>query len=311
MPPATAPARSAPLPDLEVPPGSDRPVEVTVLLPAYNEEEAIVPVIDEVRAAMGGAGKAYEILVVDDASRDRTAELAEARGARVLRRGTNGGSGASRKTGTLAARGEIIVMLDADGSYTAADIPGMLDHFPAYDQVNGARTSEEGTMKLLRVPAKWLIRKLACYLSRTAIPDLNTGLKAYKRSLMLRYLWVIPDGFSCVTSMTLAFLTNGHAVKYVPTVYKKRIGTSKFHPFTDTRKYLGTVVRMVMYFKPLRVFGPFSALLFLGAVLKTIADVAWVGHGLQESTIIVYMTAILVAMLGLLADLIVAQKSLS
>ncbi len=304
-----APASHAPT--NEVPESDPRPVDLTVLLPAFDEEEAILPVIEEVRAALARWQGTFEILVVDDKSRDRTAERAVSSGVRVVRRPLNGGSGASRKTGTRAARGPWIAMLDADGSYTAADLLPMLAHFPEFDQVNGARTSEEGTMKALRVPAKWMIRKLACYLTRTDIPDLNTGLKLYKRDLMLRYLWVIPDGFSCVTSMTLAFLANGHAVKYVPTVYKKRIGTSKFHPIKDTRRYLATVVRMVMYFKPLRVFGPLALLILLLAVGKTVTDIAWQGGGIQESTIIMYMTGILVGMVGMLADLIVAQKSLS
>ena len=296
------------IPAHEVRPDDDRAVEVTILLPAYNEEEAIQPVIDEVREALKGITQPYEILVVDDVSKDQTAELAAARGVRIKKRAINGGSGASRKTGTQAARGEIIVMLDADGTYTAADIPEMLEYFPEFDQVNGARTSEEGTLKFLRVPAKWLIRMFACYLARTHIPDLNTGLKAFKRSVMMKYLWVVPDGFSCVTSMTLAFLTNGHPVKYVPTAYKKRIGKSKFHPITDTQRYLSTVFRMVMYFRPLRVFGPAASLLLLGAAAKTIHDIWWLRHGIQESTIIIWMTGILVLMLGLLADLIVAQK---
>lgn len=295
-------------PQHEIGPDDDREVQVTVLLPSYNEEEAIGPVIDEIREAMADCRENYEILVVDDRSTDRTAELAEAAGARVVRRPVNGGSGASRKTGTLAARGEIIVMLDADGSYTAGDIPEMLRWFPEFDQVNGARTSEEGTLKLLRVPAKWAIRRFACWLARTHIPDLNTGLKAYKRSIMMRYLWVVPDGFSCVTSMTLAFLTNGHSVKYVPTRYKKRIGKSKFHPITDTQRYAATVFRMVMYFRPLRVFGPAAFILFLGAAAKTVHDLIEVRLGIQESTIIIWMTAVIVLSVGLLADLIVAQK---
>jgi glycosyltransferase involved in cell wall biosynthesis len=290
-------------------PGDDEgDVAVTILLPAYNEEDAIKPVVDEVRAAMASTDHVYEILVVDDQSTDRTAARAEALGVRVIRRPLNGGSGASRKTGTLAARGEFIVMLDADGSYEPNDIPVLLDNMPAFDQVNGARTSEEGTLKFLRVPAKWLIRQFACYLAGTSIPDLNTGLKAFKRSIMLRYLWVVPDGFSCVSSMTLAFLTNGHGVKYVPTRYRRRIGKSKFHPVKDTQRYLSTVFRMVMYFRPLRVFGPAATLIFLGALAKTLHDVMVIGAGIQQSTIIIWMTGVMVLMLGLLADLIVAQK---
>ena len=125
---------------------------------------------------------------------------------------------------------------------------------------------------------------------------------------MMKYLWVLPDGFSCVTTMTLAFLANGYAVKYVPTQYHKRIGTSKFHPIHDTLAYLSTVIRMVMYFKPLRVFMPLSGLLLGFGLIKS-----WFSlkdtYSLQESDIIIFMAVIVLAALGLLADMIVAYQN--
>jgi polyisoprenyl-phosphate glycosyltransferase len=277
---------------------------VSVVLPAHNEEEAIAKVIGDVRAALKGAPYNCEILVVDDGSTDQTGAIAEKEGARVLKRIHRAGSGAARRTGILGAQGEIIVMLDADGSYEAADIPKLLEHFPDYDQVNGARTSEQGTLKVLRAPAKWLIRMLACYLTNFRIPDLNTGLKAFKADIMRKYLWVLPDGFSCVTTMTLAFLANGHAVKYIPTTYHKRIGTSKFHPIHDTLSYINTVVRMVMYFKPLRVFGPLAGMLLVLGVVKCIFSFQSTSS-LQESDIIILMTSLILLAIGLLADILV------
>ena len=119
-----------------------------------------------------------------------------------------------------------------------------------------ARRSEAGTYRLLRVPAKWAIRKLAAYLTSTDIPDLNSGLRAFKRSVAQPYLRLLPPGFSCVTTITLAFLSNGHGVKYVPIDYFKRAGRSKFHPFKDAYNYIIQVLRMVMYFNPLRVLMP-------------------------------------------------------
>ena len=228
--------------------------------------------------------------------------------ARVISRPFTGGSGAARRTGILNAEGEIIVMLDTDGSYEASDIPELIKYFPLYDQVNGARTSEEGTLKFLRTPAKWFIRKLACYLTGIKIPDLNTGLKAFKKDIMKKYLWVLPDGFSCVTTMTLAFLCNGYAVKYIPTKYHKRIGKSKFHPLKDSLAYFSTVVRMVMYFKPLRVFMPLTAILVLGGVLKLGLSILKTGT-IQESDVIILMSGVMVGALGLLADLIAAYQN--
>lgn len=281
--------------------------DVSVIIPAYNEEKAIAQVIQDVRKALTKTTYTHEILVVDDASTDKTSDVALKQEARVVRRMVKGGSGSARKTGILEARGEIIVMLDGDGTYEASDIPRLLSYFPDYDQVNGARTSEEGTIKLLRVPAKWILKTLASYLAQTKIPDLNTGLKAFKKDIMLKYLWVLPKGFSCVTTMTLAFLVNGYAVKYIPTTYHKRVGVSKFHPIKDTMNYLSTIIRMIMYFAPLRVFGPFSFLILVVAGIKSASSITVTGT-LQESDIILFLGALLILGLGLIADLIVAYQ---
>lgn len=288
---------------------------VSIVLPAHNEELALASVLEELVDVLSGEASipTWEIVIVDDASTDRTVEIAEEFAAdcwqgavRVLRMPERRGAGAARKHGIRAARGELIVMLDADGSYPAAAVPELLRHFPAYDQVNGARTSEQGTHAWLRKPAKWFIRRLACYLTSTSIPDLNTGLKAFRRDAMLPWLWVVPDGFSCVTTMTLAFLTNGYAVKYVPVEYRPRIGSSKFHPIHDTWAYLATVIRIVLYFRPLRVFLPAAGWLLAAGVAKSLASFWWTGS-MQESDIVLLVAGFMTTMLGLLAEVIVAH----
>ena len=288
--------------------GAECPIDLTIMLPAYNEEEAIESVIHEIRETMCDWPASWEILVVDDASRDHTRELAEAAGVRVVRHPQNRGAGGACKTGLVAARGDLFAMIDADGSYPVSALPELLAFLPTYDQVNGARTSEKGTLKPLRVPAKWLVRKLAEWISGKRIPDLNTGMKVFKRQIMLRYLWVIPEGFSNVTSMTLAFLTNGHPVKYVPVEYRKRIGNSKFHPIKDTFHYAATVFRMITYFRPLRIFFPLSAAIGLVALASACYNTFFSPLGLHDSDIILTVTAILVLVAGMIADLIVAQR---
>lgn len=296
-------------PEIEV----SRGVEVSVVLPAYNEEAAIGGVLAEVAAVMEEQPWTFEIVVVDDGSTDRTVALAEQFAeecwqcaVRVVRCPENRGAGAARKVGVREARGEIVVMLDADGTYPAASIPELLRYFPAYDQVNGARTSEQGTLPWLRKPAKWFIRKLACYLTGYRIPDLNTGLKAFKREAMLPWLWVVPDGFSCVTTMTLAFLTNGRAVKYVATPYRPRIGRSKFHPVKDTLAYLSTVLRIVLYFRPLKVFLPLAGLVVGLGLAKSVYS--WLATGsMQESDIVVLSAGFMTCMLGLVTEVVVAH----
>ncbi len=291
----------------EVTDGSD-PIDVSIVLPAYNEEEAILSVITEIRVTMTSWQGDWEILVIDDGSEDETCDRARKAGARVIRRVENGGAGAARKTGIMEARGRIVAMLDADGSYDATQLPLMISFFPAYDQVNGARTSEQGDFKALRIPAKWLIRKLTELVSGKRIPDLNTGFKLVKRDVMLRYLWAVPSGFSCVTSMTLAFLCNDRPVKYVPVEYRKRIGRSKFHPVFDSIQYIATALRIVMYFRPLRVFLPLALMLFTVAAIKGGFNMIYSPLGLHDSDIIIFLSSLIVLCVGMLGDLIVAQR---
>jgi len=281
-------------------------IQVSIVIPVYNEEGAIGDDLDTIIATMKRSGYTYELIVVDDGSTDRTADIARAKGVKMIQHPINRGTGAARRTGILQARGEIIVMTDGDGTYPNQDIPHLLEYLPAFDQVVGARTSEQGSFRFLRAPTKWFIRKLACYLTGMDIPDLNSGLRAFKREVMLKFLYLIPDGFSCVSTMTLAFLCNGYTNKYVPIDYYKRIGRSKFHPINDTYNYVLTVIRMVMYFNPLKVFLPSSFVLFLLGAAKTIYD-NFVNLRIRESDVIMIVVSIVIGMMGLLADLIVVQ----
>lgn len=282
--------------------------DISFVLPAYNEEEAIAHSIDQAREIMKQVPhKTYEIVVIDDCSTDKTAEIAKSMDVRVVKRSINGGSGASRKTGIRKARGKIIVMYDVDGTYDISKLPEMLSYFPKYDQVNGARTQEMGTLKFLRKPAKWFLRKLGSHLARTPIPDLNTGFKVFKRDIMLNYMWVIPDGFSCVTTMTLAFLCNGHRVKYVPTRYYKRIGRSKFHPIKDTAKYFSTILRIVLFFAPMRIFGQVALIVLAIGSFLTLRHKFLLGI-VKTSDIIILVFAANLFTIGLLAELIISTK---
>jgi glycosyltransferase involved in cell wall biosynthesis len=224
----------------------------------------------------------------------------------------NGGSGTARRIGTLEARGEIVVWTDADMTYPNERIPElvrMLLEDPTYDQVVGARTSEEGTHKILRVPAKWIIRKIAEKLSNSSIPDLNSGLRAFRRSVSLPYLRLLPPGFSCVTTITLAFLSNQHDIRYVPISYAKRSGVSKFHFTKDAYRYILQVLRMVMYFNPLKVLMP-PALTLIGiGLLKGVYDLFAHFGRFAVNTVLIFITGMLVAALALLADLIVRSRS--
>jgi len=283
--------------------------KISVILPAYNEEETIGKVIDDVNAVMKQQGYDFEIIVVDDASVDRTPEIAKSRGVTLLRHDINKGVGAARKTGILNCSGEIIVMLDSDGTYPAKSIPELLQHLPTYDQVIGCRTSEQGTLRILRQLVKWVMCNLASFLIKQKIPDLNSGFRALKKDILLKYLHLIPNGFSCVSTMTLVFLCNDYSVKYIPIEYYKRVGKSKFRIFVDTRDFLFTIVRIIMYFNPLRIFIPISFIIFLIGSVKTIHSIYFsMARNMQAADVALIIIAFIILTLGLLADLVVVQN---
>ena len=288
----------------------------SIVLPCFNEEEHVLLEVERICTAMDKSGIGYELLAVDDGSTDQT--LARLRRAepdfpnlRVIHFPRNGGSGTVRRIGTQQAKGEIVVWTDADLTYPNERIPeliGMLDGDRDIDQVVGARTSEEGSLKIFRVPAKWFVRKLAERLVNSQIPDLNSGLRAFRREVALPYLRLLPPGFSCVTTITLAFLSNEHEVRYVPIEYAKRAGRSKFHFFSDAYRYLLQVLRMVMYFNPLKVLMP-PALFLLGVgVAKGVYDLIVHHWHIANDTLLVFVTGLILGSLALLADLIVRSR---
>jgi len=297
--------------------GSADALDVTVVLPCFNEQDHVMLEIERITDVMDGSGYSYELLVIDDASTDRTlAILEEAQPrfphVRLMAFHRNGGSGTARRIGTQQARGRIVVWTDADMTYPNERIPELveiLEKEPTVDQVVGARTSEQGKHKILRVPAKWVIRKLAERLTNMKIPDLNSGLRAFRRDVSLPYLRLLPPGFSCVTTITMAFLHNQHDIRYVPIDYAKRSGQSKFHFAKDAYRYILQVLRMVMYFNPIKVLMP-PALWLLGIGLaKGVFDVVVHPVRFATNTVLIFITGMIIASLALLADLIVRSRS--
>ncbi|HEX8580995.1 MAG TPA: glycosyltransferase family 2 protein, partial [Acidimicrobiales bacterium] len=184
-------------------------------------------------------------------------------------------------------------------------IPELVKELEGWDQVVGARTSEQGTVKFARVPAKWFIRRLASFLVETPIPDLNSGLRAFRRDVAAQFLHLLPPGFSCVTTITMSFLANGYSVKYVPIDYFPRAGRSKFHWWADTRRYLLQVLRLVLSYNPLRIFLPLGFLLTAVGLVKLGYDFATKDYRVATNTLLILFAAVQVFAVGLLADLVV------
>ncbi len=316
----TAPARRVE----ETPSPGDAPLPVepqgpyvTVVLPCFNEQDHVLLEIERISAALEASGYSYELLAIDDKSTDHTLEVlrqAQERfpHMRLMPFRRNGGSGTARRIGTQEAQGRVVVWTDADMTYPNERIPELvryLDDNPDIDQVVGARTTEEGTHKWARVPAKWVIRKVASSLSGTRIPDLNSGLRAFRRDVALPYLRLLPPGFSCVTTITMAFLSNQHGVDYVPIDYAKRAGVSKFHPFRDAYRYILQVLRMVMYFNPLKVLMPLALWLMAIGVVKAVTDVVRYNFHITTSTLLLVVVGFQIAVLALIGDLVVRSRS--
>ncbi len=283
-------------------------LDVTVVLPAYNEAGHVVAEVDRISAALKATDYSFEILVVDDGSTDGTGDRVEGLPfVRLMRFPTNRGSGTARRIGSAEAYGRYVVWTDADMTYPNERIPELVDHLVAgkAHQVVGARTTEEGTMKALRVPAKWAIRRLAEYLSNTRIPDLNSGLRAFSKEHALPYLGLLPAGFSCVTTITLAFLANGLLVDYIPISYAEREGRSHFHPIKDAYRYILQVVRMSTFFEPLRVFAPIALTLITIGSAKIVLDLFTKDLRITTNAVLALLSGLILFSLGLLADLIV------
>ncbi len=284
-------------------------LDVSIILPVHNERGHLAQEVDRIRAAMEASHHSYELIVVDDGSSDGSGDIArELGGLRLVTLRDNKGSGAARRAGSRAARGRVVVWTDVDMTYPNDTIPWLVDQLGDHDQVVGARTSEEGTLKFARVPAKFLIRRLASYLVERRIPDLNSGFRVFRRDVGDQFLDELPDGFSCVTTLTMSFLTNGYSVEYVDIPYAARAGRSKFHWWADTRRYLRQVVRMALSYNPLRVFMPVGLLLLAFAAGKMVFDWASRDFSLSPNTLLLFLAAFQIVTTGMLADL-VARRS--
>jgi polyisoprenyl-phosphate glycosyltransferase len=281
-------------------------LDVSVVLAVYNERGHISQEVRRISEALAASHYSFEIIAVDDGSTDGSSEeLQRLDGIRLIRFSRNRGSGSARKAGTHAARGRVVVWTDADMTYPNDEIPRLVKEMEGYDQVVGWRRSETGTVKALRIPAKWLIRKLGSYLIQAPIPDLNSGLRAFRRDVAEQFLYLLPSGFSCVSTLTLAFLANGYSIHYTPIEYRARAGHSKFHWWTDTKRYVTQVVRMILSFNPLRVFMPVGAQFMLVGAGKLVYDLIEYQLHVATSTLLILFAAFQVFAIGLLADLIV------
>lgn len=279
--------------------------EVSVIIPAYNEKEGIARVIESLRLLKEKHGPLWEIIVVDDGSTDGTPEIVRnLEDVILLQHPFNRGYGAAIKTGIRHAKYNTLIISDADGTYPINDIPKLIAQLPKNDMVIGARHINSSNIPLVRRPAKWMLNKLANYLTGIKIPDLNSGLRAMKKDIVLSYFHLLPDGFSFTTTITLAMLTNNYTVEFVPIEYKIRSGRSKIRPIRDTMNFIQLIIRTVLYFDPLKIFLPISVLFFISSIAVLILSYLFTPKVMDITTVILFISGVQILAIGMIADLI-------
>jgi glycosyltransferase involved in cell wall biosynthesis len=291
------------------------PAGISVIVPAFNEQEGIGEVLHSLSRVLIRSGLTHEIIVVNDGSTDRTQEAIETLNLslRCIRHPQNKGYGAALKSGIKKALYDWIVIIDADGTYPQEAIPLLVQTAweKDWDMVVGSRDKKNAHIPWIRKPAKRFLGFLASYLSGTPIPDLNSGLRVINKKAVKSFFPLLPEGFSFTSTITLALLTNGYGVAYIPIDYYQRQGKSKIKPIRDPLNFLKLIIRMVLYFDPLKIFIPVTAILIVLAFAILIGSFLLTGKAMDVTFGVFLMSALEIFVIGMLADLIVKRLPLN
>lgn len=276
----------------------------SLILPVYNEAQSIATTINHLQKNLSFLKSEYEIIVVNDGSTDATREILQnCSQITVIDHHQNRGYGAALKTGIRHARYSLIAITDADGTYPNERIPELVRLAAQFDMVVGARIGTNVQYSTLRKIPKFFLVRFAEWMTRCPIPDLNSGMRVFRKIVVKKFINLLPDSFSFTTTITIAMLTSNYLVHYVPIDYHARIGKSKIKPIRDTLNFVQLILRTGMYFAPLRVFLPVASV-FLIAFLVTLWGDLFIRHDLTERTLILLVAATQLGMFALLADMI-------
>ncbi|HET9495589.1 MAG TPA: glycosyltransferase family 2 protein [Chloroflexia bacterium] len=277
---------------------------LSVVIPAYNEGDSVHRVVEKIRDLRPHA----EIIVVDDASKDNTAEVARDAGARVIRHPYNKGNGAAVKTGIRAARGDVVLLLDADGQHPPEDINHVLAGIGEYDLVVGARTRQSET-SWVRDLGNGIFNGLASYLAGRRIPDLTSGFRAMKRDMILEFIHLLPNLYSYPTTSTLAFMKAGYNVGFVDITARKGTGRSNTKILRDGVRAVMIILRIITLFAPLKIFLPLSILLFLTGILYGVWNI-WVMNipRIPNGSVMLILSSLFIFLFGLISEQIAALR---
>jgi len=277
------------------------PVNISIVIPAYHEAD----IIGQVVIALAGSAPWREILVIDDGSTDDTGAIAESAGARVLRHPYNKGNGAAIKTAIRHASGEYVLIVDGDGQHRPSDAMRVAEQLGQFDLVVGARTL--GQASRTRGAGNAVLNRLASYLSGRAIPDLTSGLRGARLTILREFIHLLPNGFSTPTTTTLAFLKAGYNVTFVPIEAQPRVGHSKINLSRDGMSFVLILLRVITIFSPLRIFLPVSLASFALGTAYAIFTIITERH-ITNSSVLLITLAVVVFLVGLVSEQISALR---
>ena len=271
---------------------------ISVIIPAYNEENSIEHTVLSVSKEFERLKTDADIIVVNDGSTDNTGDiitnLVNVVNCKRIHHNKNKGYGAALKTGIEHATGDWILIIDADGTYPAACIGDLLRHKDTADMIVGSRNIRG---QYLRRTPKYVLKKLSEWITGVKIYDLNSGLRLIKKSIVVRYMKNLPDGFSFTTTITLLMPINGFDICYVPIGYDQRTGKSKIRPVKDTLRFIDLIMSVSVLYRPKKIYNPLGLALGLIAGIKVVCDYMRMGH-VANSTIMMGCVAIVAFMFG-------------
>ena len=280
-----------------------------IIIPAYNEARAIADTVTRIQAICARLPNYdFEIICINDGSSDRTGDiLAGLKAITVLTHDVNRGYGAALCTGLDYCTREWVFITDADGTYPLEDLVQLLECAESgFDMVVGSREGAGISRSPLRRLARWILRKMVHGLSGVMVPDLNSGMRVFRKSLYSEFRHLLPLGFSFTTTLTVASLYSGHRVRYILVNYQRRIGQSNIKPVKDFFGFVILIVRLASYFEPLRFFLPASVALFALGLLRAVRDVIVVNQ-FGALSMILFLTAFQIFAFGVIADVIVRR----
>jgi glycosyltransferase involved in cell wall biosynthesis len=281
--------------------------DLTIVMPAYNEEHSIRAALEQLLPACERRG--WRVIVVDDGSTDGTASQVEALlprdYLRLIEHPVNRGYGAALKTGVRASDTAWVATMDSDGQHRVEDLVMLYEHLIDFDLMIGKRDKRIHS-PLWRMPGKWMLQGMAVFLMRRTIPDLNSGMRIFRREVLVKYLHLFPDGFSFSTTSTMIFINRGYAVDFLPITVNERIGKSTVKLSTGFNTLL-LILRLAMLLDPLRLFLPMSFLLIGVGLLWTIPFLV-MQEGYSIGALLLIMTGVLIFVVALLSDQIAALR---